>query len=137
MSVEPSRSPWRPAFLAAGLLVACNERDRITFPTSVDGLGPSVTITLPSTPDSTVPEGPNAFVTGRVDDPDGIDSVYFDVAGGLTQFPPLRAQGDEFVSFALPLTTTGLAGDTIRVSVYATDRIGIRGDTARRRLIVQ
>ena len=123
--------------LAAGLVTGCNERGRITFPTSIDGLGPSITFTQPILPDTTVPAGPNAFVSGRVEDPDGIDSVYFDVSGGLTTFPPLKAQGDPVVSFSLPLTTTGLSGATMVVQVYATDRIGIRGDTVSRRVIVQ
>ena len=116
-------------------LASCNERDRITFP-SLDGLGPEVTITVPGQ-DTTVPAGPAAIVGGVVADLDGIDTVYFDVQGGLSSFPPFKAQGADTVNFSLPLTTNGLGGTTVIVAVSGVNLAGIRGDTAFRQVTIQ
>jgi len=118
------------------LLWGCNGRDRLTFPTSSDGLGPQVTITDPSQ-DTTVNAGPNALVSGRVVDSDGIDTVYFDVQGGVTSFSPFVAHGDDTVTFQLPLTTNGLGGSTITVLVSGVNVAGLTGDTAVRNITVQ
>lgn len=118
------------------LIGGCNGRDRLTFPTSSDGLGPQATITDPSQ-DTTVAVGPNALVSGRVIDGDGIDTVYFNVQGGVTTFNPFIAQGDDTVTFQLPLTTGGLSGNTITVSIYGVNLAGLVGDTAVRNITVQ
>lgn len=118
------------------LVSGCNERDRLTFPTSSDGLGPAVTIFAPSA-DTTVSPGPNALVNGRVVDQDGIDTVYFDVQGGLTSFNPFIAQGVDTVTFQLPITTNGLSGTIITVSVSGVNLAGLHGDTAVRHITVQ
>ena len=118
------------------LLWACNGRDRLTFPTSSDGVGPAVTILAPAR-DTTVTPGPNALVSGRVVDQDGIDTVYFDVTGGVTTFNPFIAQGADTVIFQLPLTTNGQSGNTISVAVSAVNLAGLHGDTAIRQITVQ
>src|SRR6186997_1328755 len=110
------------------LVWGCNGRDRLTFPTSSDGLGPEATITSPGQ-DTTVSVGPNALVSGMVVDGDGIDTVYFDVEGGVTTFNPFVARGADTVTFQLPLTTNGLSGNTITVSVSGVNRAGLHGDT--------
>lgn len=86
--------------------------------------------------DTSVAEGPGFFVTGFTRDGDGLDTVYFETEGGVSQFPPYTAGGDS-IRFALPLTTTGQGGITILVRVFGTDRLGQRGDTATRLVAVQ
>ena len=118
------------------LVSGCNERDRLTFPTSSDGLGPKITIFAPSA-DTTVSPGPNVLVNGQVVDQDGIDTVYFDVQGGVTNFNPYIARGVDTVTFQLPLTTNGLSGNIITVSVFGVNLAGLHGDTAVRHITVQ
>lgn len=134
---DGSFCPVSLAGLALGFLAisGCNERDRLTFPVH-DGLGPEVTITSPSQ-DTTVAEGPFALVGGRVTDQDGIDTVYFEVTGGGASFPPFLANGEDTVSFSLPLATGGFSGITMTVTVFGTDVGGARGDTAVRLVTVQ
>jgi hypothetical protein len=115
--------------------MGCNERDRITFPVN-DGLGPQSTIFDPSQ-DTTVTAGPFAQVSGRVTDADGIDTVYFEVTGGGASFSPFVANGDDTVTFSLPLATAGFGGTTMIVMVFGTDIGGVRGDTAVRSVTVQ
>ena len=67
---------------------------------------------------------------------DGIDTLYFETEGGASGFPPFTG-GEDSVRFGLPLTTSGLAGDTITLRVFGTDRLGNRGDTATRRIAVE
>jgi Bacterial Ig domain len=117
------------------ILSGCSERDRLTFP-SQDEFGPEVTIRIPGQ-DTTVSAGPAAFVVGQATDVNGIDTVYFDVQGGLSSFPPYVAQGSETVNFTLPLTTNGLGGTTILVGVSGVDMGGVHGDTVFRQLTVQ
>jgi hypothetical protein len=121
--------------LAALAVLGCNERDRLTFPVN-DGEGPQSTIVDPSQ-DTTVVAGPFAQVSGRVTDQDGIDTVYFEVTGGGASFPPFLADGDDTVSFLLPIATGGFGGTTMTVMVFGTDLGGNRGDTAVRQLTVQ
>jgi hypothetical protein len=121
--------------LAALLIQGCNERDRLTFPSS-NGQGPQSTIVDPPT-DTTVTAGPFAQVSGRVVDADGIDTVYFEVTGGGASFQPFIAGGDDTVTFSLPLATAGLGGVTLTVMVFGTDIGGARGDTAVRLVTVQ
>jgi hypothetical protein len=140
------RPPFRPGSrspLAGGLLclaiglVGCNQRERLTFPNAVNGVGPKVVINNPSQ-DTTVTAGPAALIAGKVFDEAGIDTVYFDVQGGLAGFPPFVADGIlDTMSFVLPVTTNGLAGSTITVSVFGTNLAGTRGDTVSRRITVQ
>jgi hypothetical protein len=113
----------------------CDTRDRLTFPSN-DGEGPKATIIDPSQ-DTTVTAGPFALVAGRVTDGDGIDTVYFEVTGGGASFPPFLADGDDTVSFSLPLATSGFSGVTMSVTVFGTDVSGARGDTAIRLVTVQ
>lgn len=131
---------FEPITLAGvGVLIlaisGCNERDRLTFPVN-DGQGPQATITDPSQ-DTTVTAGPFALVGGRVIDLDGVDTVYFEVVGGASTFPPFFAGGDDSVSYSFSLVTSGLGGVTMTVMVYGTDVGGVRGDTAIRQVTVQ
>jgi hypothetical protein len=130
---SPAHRRWIGLFALATL--GCNERDRLTFPVT-DGEGPQATIIDPSQ-DTTVAAGPFAFVGGRVTDRDGIDTVYFEVTGGGGAFQPLLADGDDTVTFSLPLATAGLGGSVMTVMVFGTDLGGNRGDTAVRQVTVQ
>ena len=119
------------------MLLGCLTRDRLTFPDPVGpGVdGPRTVIDVPAA-DTTVTAGPGYVVTGFSTDADGIDTLYFETVGGISAFPPFTG-GDDSVRFGLPLTTSGLAGDTITLRVFGTDRLGNRGDTATRRIAVQ
>lgn len=127
--------PFGAIGLAVLLVQGCNERDRLTFPVN-DGLGPQSTIIDPSK-DTTVSAGPFAQVFGRVTDSDGIDTVYFEVTGGGASFQPHLGDGDDTVTFSLPLATAGLGGTTMTVMVFGTDIGGARGDTATRQVTVE
>jgi len=119
--------------LAAG---ACTERDRLTYPDTGPGdAGPRTTIDHPGT-DTTVQAGPAVFVVGYTKDADGVDTVYFETEGGVSNFQPFVGPRDS-VRFGLPITTSGLSGAMITVRVFGTDRLGNRGDTAIRVLTVQ
>lgn len=136
------RSPVVRLGLAALLLGGCEERDRPLGPGSNPGPGgdggpgPVTVITVPAGPDTTVLSGPGVFVAGIVSDPDGVDSVYYNLIGGITSIPPSRHTGLGPFSFAIPVTTNGLHGDTILVRVHGKDRIGNVGEPAERRIII-
>jgi hypothetical protein len=123
---------WAGSALAG---LGCGTRDRLTFP-STDGAGPQTNIDRPMA-DTTVSSDSAFFlVTGTSLDADGVDTLYAETTGGVTTFPPQSFHQDS-VRFGLPLTTQGLAGDTIIVRTFATDALGNRGDTAVRRIAVQ
>jgi len=115
----------------------CGERERLTFPNVPPGPvgGPTTTIDRPQV-DTTLQAGPAFFVTGRTGDTDGVDTVYFETEGGVSAFPPFVASSDT-VRFGLPITTNGLAGETITVRIFGVDRLGHHGDTDTRRLTIQ
>lgn len=125
---------WTSGLLAL-VILGCDERNRLTFPTP-DGDGPQPAIIDPSQ-DTTVTAGPFVQVFGRITDSDGIDTVYFEVAGGGASFQPFLANGDDTVTFSLPLATAGFGGVSMTVMVFGTDIGGVRGDTAVRVVTVQ
>jgi hypothetical protein len=119
-------------------MVGCEERDRLTFPSPGDGVGPVTVIDRPNAADTTVSAGPDYFVNGRTMDPDGVDTVYFLVTGGNQNFQPFvpRPPSDT-VRFGLPLTTNGHEGDTILVQIHGVDSQGNRGSISARQIFVQ
>ncbi|HSE26718.1 MAG TPA: hypothetical protein VLA95_00705 [Gemmatimonadales bacterium] len=146
------RWPWTrchraPLLLAAALaaaLTGCNDRERIGIEPDNGGggggggpgVGPTTVIEVPAE-DTTVQAGPGLFVAGRVTDPDGVDSVYFDIQGGITRIPPYNHNGTSLMSFAIPISTSGQAGETIIVDVSGVDQAGNRGAPARRTITVE
>ena len=126
--------------LLGPLLAGCEERDRVLAPGAGggpgggDGEGPVTQITVPERPDTVVPAGPGVFVAGRVTDPDGVDSVFYELIGGITSIPPSRHTGGGAFNFAIPVTTNGLAGDTILVRVHGKDRLGNVGEPDERQI---
>jgi hypothetical protein len=139
------RRGWRVAArggaLAASAVVlatACEERERLTFPTPSDGQGPLTAIDRPNGPDTTVFAGPDFLVNGRSVDADGVDTVYFLVTGGNQNFSPFApSPPPTMVRFGVPLTTTGHEGETIQIQVYAVDVFGNQGPTSTRQIHVQ
>lgn len=135
----------RAAWLAVALtvaLAACEDRERIgTGPdgggSGGAGEGPVTTIRSPGVEDTTVTAGPGVFVAGQVTDVTGLDSVYFQVSGGVTTFPPVNEDGSRTLSFALPITTNGQQGQLIIVEIYGVDLAGNRGERATRRITVE
>jgi hypothetical protein len=120
------------------LAIGCNERDRLTFPSAGDGLGPVTLIDQPSGIDTTVDAGTEFFVNGRTIDPDGVQTVNFLVTGGSQGFPPIQpSQPRDTVRFGLPLRTAGYSGLTLEVQVYGVDAHGDQGLAALRRIAVR
>ncbi len=120
---------------AALLLGGCEERDRLTFPNTGDGRGPVSFIDQPSQ-DTTIGAGPTFLVAGRVIDGDRVDSVFFEILGGASAFPPLDADEDT-VRFSLILPTGGLAGRQVTVRVFGVDVAGNVGAPASRTLDIR
>jgi hypothetical protein len=123
--------------LSSLVAAGCATRDRLSFPnTGPGGAGPHTVIDRPLGDVTVSGDSAIYFVTGYSVDPDGLDSVYFETVGGLSSFQPEVINIDS-LRFGLPLTTLGLAGDTILLRFFATDQLGNRGDTAIRRIAVQ
>lgn len=142
----PKRSGrrWTAGFrpLVGALIVAaaggCDERERLTFPTPGDSVGPVTTIDQPNGADTTVFAGSDLFVNGRTIDPDGVDTVYFFVIGGNQNFHPLHpVPVKDTVTFGLPITTFGHSGETFTVQIYGVDAQGNQGGTSTRQIHVQ
>jgi hypothetical protein len=111
----------------------CEERDRLTFPTPSDGVGPVTTIDQPNGADTTVFPGADLHVQGRTVDPDGVDSVYFFVIGGNQNFHPFHPNPvSESVTFSIPISTFGHTGETFTVQIYGVDALGNQGGTSSR-----
>jgi hypothetical protein len=117
----------------------CVERARIGFePDPEENEGPNATIDVPETAEVQVPAGPFYDVAGRVTDADGVDTVYFELFGVPEQFQPhVPAEFDDTVRFSIPITTAGREGTAVTVLVFGTDREGVRGDTASRRIVIE
>jgi hypothetical protein len=135
---------WWVWYLLAGVVIAapaCDERERLTFPSAPDpsgGAGPLTVIDRPNVADTTVVAGPFFFVNGQTIDPDGVDTVYFLVIGGSDNIPPFRPNPpSDTVRFGIPITTSGNDGDTITVRIHGVDRAGNQGVAASRRIFVQ
>lgn len=126
-------------WVAAGALMGCGERDRLTFPVENpgDGSGPFTNVTHPSDPDTAVTEGDLLVVTGYSVDPDGVDTVYFEVGGANQGFAPIAAEGVDSMPFALQISTIGLFGGTITLRAYAVDNLGDRGSVALRSIHIE
>lgn len=131
----------RRALATASLMlvvVGCNERDRLTFPTPSDGVGPVTTIDQPNGADTTIFPGADFFVNGRTVDPDGVDTVYFFVIGGNQNFHPFHPNPvSTTVSFALPVTTFGHSGETFLIQIYGVDALGNQGGTSTRQINIR
>jgi hypothetical protein len=130
--------PKRPFGLVLPLLLlACEERDRLTFPSEPGGgIGPVTTISDPSV-DTVLTAGVVYVVGGRTTDTDGIDSLYFEIGGTGQGFLPAAGHGEKEVLFGLPIQTQGLSGATITVRVRAKDILGHEGDAVTRQLTIQ
>ncbi|MEP7176470.1 MAG: Ig-like domain-containing protein [Gemmatimonadales bacterium] len=128
-------SCWAGLTLAAG----CGERERLTFPTENpgDGSGPTTEITRPSVPDTVVVEGDLIIIQGRAYDPDGIDTVYFEVGGTNQGFSPLRGLGADTVDFALQLSTLNFSGATVLLRAYGVDLLGSQGAPVSRQIRIE
>jgi hypothetical protein len=121
------------------LLLGCEERERLTFPSGQPGEdedGPVTTIEVPSI-DSLLTEGDAFVASGRAVDPAGIDTVYFEVFGTGQAFLPQPGEGADTVSFGLPIPTIGLSGTTVIVRVRAVDVLGNQGSAAVRQLSIE
>ena len=133
---------WQAAaFLTLAIvLAACDERDRLTFPSNTPGpnddQGPVTVIDNPST-DTTLNEGDPFVLSGRSLDTTGVDTVYFDVEGGGVSFAPVSGEGQDEVRFGLLIPTIGHLGQIITITAQAVDLRGNRGTVSIRRLTIQ
>ncbi len=115
---------------ALAILGACTDRERPTFQEPSDRVGPHSQIIGP-TVDTVVTAGPLVSMVGMTVDGDGVDSVYFQVAGSSELFPPFVGSQDT-VTFSIPVRTGGLTGQKLTFLVFGVDHLGNRGDTAYR-----
>ena len=124
---------------ALALLMGCGQRDRLTFPVENhgDGQGPVTEITQPAQPDTVVIEGDLLIIQGRAFDPDGIDTVYFEVGGIGQGFAPIAGEGADTVNFALQLSTLNHSGATVILRAYGVDRLGDQGGPASRQIRIE
>ena len=124
---------------AVGIMAGCGERGRLTFPVENpgNGVGPFTNVTHPAASDTTVIEGDLLILTGYSVDPDGVDTVYFEVSGAGQGFAPLVGQGADSVPFALQLSTLGNSGATIIVRAFAVDGVGQQGTAALRQIHIE
>lgn len=120
------------------LLAACDERERLTFPSNEPGndVGPVSNIEQPGR-DTVITEGDLLLVSGRTFDDNGVDTVYFRVTGSNQTFLPFAAEGDDTVTFGLSISTIGLNNRTVTVEVQGVDLEGNRGEAATRRLSIE
>jgi hypothetical protein len=127
------------ALVLLAVLLGCGERERLTFPSNEPGgddEGPVTTIHSPSA-DSTLTEGDFFVLGGRSVDPNGVDTVYFEVVGTGQAFLPLPGGGEDTVAFGIPIPSFGLSGTTVVVRVRGVDVLGNQGLTASRRLQIE
>jgi len=127
---------WQCALVVLATVVfgtGCDERERLTFPTPSDGVGPVTFIDQPNGADTTIFPGALFSVQGSTTDVDGVDTVYFFVTGAGQGFSPFTPeQPQTTVRFSLPLATFGFSGETFEVQVYGVDVLGNRGGTSSR-----
>lgn len=132
----PKTTPW---LVLIALLMGCDERDRLTFPSNQPGdddQGPITVIDIPSD-DTVLTEGDPFVVSGRSIDPAGVDTVYFTIDNGGVNFSPLTGEGADTVRFGLQISTIGRSGQTITVSAIAVDVLSNQGGSAIRRLTIE
>ena len=123
---------------AVVLGTGCGDRNRLTFPSQGDDVGPVTTIDQPGEPDTLVFEGASLVVHGRTVDRDGVETVYFLVTGGDLEIPPFVFNPPlDTVRFGVPITTAGRAGRTILVEIYGVDAHGNIGAASIRQISVQ
>lgn len=131
----------RPSFpwVVAGILAGCGQRDRLTFPVEDpgDGSGPFTNITQPAVADTVAIEGDLLILTGYSVDPDGIDSVFFEVTGANQAFSPIKGNGADSVAFALQISTLGNSGASVLVRAFAKDGVGDVGPAAVRSITIE
>jgi hypothetical protein len=124
---------------AALLLVACDERERLTFPSNEppgDIVSPITTIDHPAV-DSVITEGDLVVLSGRTIDATGVDTVYFLTRGTNQSFHPFAAGGEDTVTFGLPISTIGLSNANVTIEIYGVDLEGHQGSHAIRRLTIE
>lgn len=132
------RRQTRLVLMLLGLAAACQARDRLTFPDPGDGIGPVTMFDSPNGSDTTVNAGADFVVNGRTVDPDGVDTVYFEVTGGNQSFNPFRPRPpSDTVRWGLPLSTTGRSGSTMTVQIYGVDLQGNQGAPSTRQVTVR
>ncbi len=141
MATEASASTFRQTawWVALALVAGCGERDRLTFPSENpgDGSGPVTEVDRPSVPDTVVVEGDLIIIQGRTFDPDGIDTVYFEVGGVNQGFAPLKGEGADTVNFSLQFSTLNSNGATVVFRTYGVDLLGGQGAPVSRQIHIE
>jgi len=134
-----ARRPLVHAAIVA-LSLGCTTRDRPITPSGTTGPGggsaiPLVTITDPGG-DTVVTEGQSILIRGNVQDDLAVDSIFIDVQGGSSSILPLDVNGP-VVPFEFQISTAGLAGTVVTISITANDEDGNTGGPAVRLLSVR
>jgi hypothetical protein len=127
------------AFLGITACVwGCGDRERPITPTGSGTGGPAiplVTITAPGG-DTTVARDTFLVIIGEVQDDITVDSIFFDITGAQFSILPVDVDGT-VVPYSFPISTTGLGGTQITISITAKDEDGNLGGPATRILSVQ
>jgi hypothetical protein len=127
------------SFLGITALVwGCGDRERPITPTGPGNAGPAiplVTITAPGG-DTTVARDTFLVIMGEVQDDVAVDSIFFDITGAQFSILPVDVDGT-VVPYSFPISTTGLGGGQITISITAKDEDGNFGGPAVRILSVQ
>ena len=126
------------AFL--GLLAGvggCEDRLRPILDGVGNGIGPLSLVTAPAEL-ATVTRGVNFTVGIRVEDGDGVDSVWVIPSDTLMEALVLDGEGRDVVSASYtPAVTNSYLPDTLVISVHGIDLLGDTGVVYTRRLLVQ
>jgi hypothetical protein len=122
-------------WLLLAMAIGCDTRDRLTFPTENpdEPRGPITAIIRPLAGDTVVTRGDVIEVRGRTTDPEGVDTVYFELDGVNFSLSPIAAQGLDTVEFSFELSTDNFVGDTAVLRVFGVDLPGSQGDFVSRR----
>ena len=137
---KAGRALWVLSMVGIAAIVwGCSSRDRPTTLSGPGGTGgpsiPLVTIIAPGG-DTTVARDTFLVIKGEVRDDLAVDSIFFDITGARFSILPVNVDGT-LVPYSFTISTVGLGGAQITISISAKDEDGNLGGPATRVLSVQ
>lgn len=123
-----------------GLLLGapgCEDRTRPLFGGIGNGIGPLSLVTTPAELD-TVTRGVPFVLAVRIEDEDGVDSVFVTPSDPAMADLAFSGSGQDVATASYtPFVSNSYASDTLTISVHGIDLLGDTGVVFTRRLIVQ